>query len=107
MTMAARLQIFDPPMCCPTGVCGPSVDPELIRFARDLRWLEAQGVGVDRFNLAQEPAPFAGNPAVVAALNSEGVDALPMLFVDGELLPGTGYPTRDVLAASLSLPVPG
>ena len=28
-----HLQVFDPPMCCSTGVCGPQVDPELPRFA--------------------------------------------------------------------------
>jgi hypothetical protein len=22
-----KVQVFDPPMCCSTGVCGPEVDP--------------------------------------------------------------------------------
>ncbi|MDH3390414.1 MAG: arsenic metallochaperone ArsD family protein, partial [Desulfobulbaceae bacterium] len=30
------IEIYDPPMCCPTGVCGPNVDPELVQFAADL-----------------------------------------------------------------------
>jgi hypothetical protein len=46
-----KIQIFDPAMCCSTGVCGPSVDPELVRFAADLDWLARQGVEVERYNL--------------------------------------------------------
>ena len=29
----SKLEIFDPAMCCSTGVCGPSVDPELLRVS--------------------------------------------------------------------------
>ena len=28
-----KIEIFDPAMCCSTGVCGPGVDPELLRMA--------------------------------------------------------------------------
>jgi hypothetical protein len=28
-----HLDVFDPPLCCPAGVCGPRVDPVLPRFA--------------------------------------------------------------------------
>ena len=52
------LQVFDPPMCCSTGVCGPKVNPALPRFAADLNWLKSQGVHVERFNLAQNPDAF-------------------------------------------------
>jgi arsenite methyltransferase len=52
------LQVFDPPMCCSSGVCGPSVDPRLPRFAADLDWLRNQGVQVERFNLAHQPQAF-------------------------------------------------
>jgi len=31
-----KIQVLDPPRCCSTGVCGPNVDPELVRFAADL-----------------------------------------------------------------------
>ena len=55
-------------MCCSTGVCGPQVDPALVRFAADLEWLKANGVEVERFNLSQEPAAFVGNPVVAQAI---------------------------------------
>jgi hypothetical protein len=57
------VRVFDPAMCCSTGVCGPSVDPQLARFSADLEWLKSQGVSVERFNLAQEPAAFAEDQA--------------------------------------------
>lgn len=55
-----ELLVFDPALCCSTGVCGPEVDPALVSFAADLEWLRTRGVQVRRFNLAQEPGAFAG-----------------------------------------------
>ncbi|HTN04894.1 MAG TPA: arsenic metallochaperone ArsD family protein, partial [Planctomycetaceae bacterium] len=59
-----HVQIYDKPMCCSTGVCGPQVDPVLPRFAADLDWLKSQGHQVERFNLAQQPDAFIANPDV-------------------------------------------
>lgn len=102
--MAARLQVFDPPMCCPTGVCGPSVDPELVRFAADLKWIEERGVVVERHNLAHEPKAFVENPAVLAALNVDGAECLPLVIVDGQLVRTlNGYPSRQHLLDLLGL----
>ena len=69
-----KIQVLDPPMCCSTGVCGPAVDPELVRFAADLDWLKRQGVEVERHNLSQQPAAFSGNDVVNAALSKDGND---------------------------------
>lgn len=57
------LSIYDPAMCCSTGVCGVEVDPRLPRFAADLAWLQGLGVRVERFNLAQDPRAFALSPS--------------------------------------------
>ena len=65
---APKIEVFDPPMCCSTGICGPSVVPVLPRFAADLEWLKAYGVPVDRFNLAQQPDAFAKNEIVKRAM---------------------------------------
>lgn len=27
-----KIEVFDPPMCCSSGVCGPAVDPVFPRF---------------------------------------------------------------------------
>lgn len=92
-----KLEVFDPAMCCPTGVCGPAVDPKLVRFAADLEWLGSRGIEVVRHNLAQEPAAFAGNPTVKAALAAEGVACLPLLLLDGEVVSKGSYPSREAL----------
>jgi hypothetical protein len=93
------LQVFDPPMCCSTGVCGPSVDPELARFSGDLEWLKGQGIEVRRFNLAQNPAAFVEHGAVQQALSARGNDCLPLLLVDGRVAVEGSYPSRETLAA--------
>ncbi len=101
--MAARLQVYDPPMCCPTGICGPSVDPELVRFAADLKWIEEHGVTVERHNLAQQPNAFVEEPLVLAALNAQGPECLPIVIVDGKRVDTAGYPARAQLLELLGL----
>ena len=91
--------VYDPPMCCSTGVCGPEVDPKLAQFAGDLDWLKAQGVEVQRINLAQEPARFVENATVKAVLNRSGGDELPAILVGDQLIASGRYPSRDELAA--------
>jgi hypothetical protein len=93
------VEVFDPSMCCSTGVCGPSVDPLLPRFAADLDWLAEHGIQVSRHNLAQEPAAFAAAPAVQVALTERGTDCLPLILVDGRIVSQGAYPTRAELAS--------
>jgi hypothetical protein len=99
----ARLEVFDPPMCCSTGVCGPAVDPLLAAFAADAEWLASQGITVIRHNLAQEPQAFVENETVSAALRDGGDGALPLLLVDGAVVSRGSYPRRAELARLLGL----
>lgn len=91
------IQVYDKPMCCSTGVCGPQVDPVLPRFAADLDWLKAQGNRVERFNLAQQPAAFVENKDIHALLSTEGTDCLPVIVVDGRIVSRREYPPREML----------
>ena len=100
------VRIFDPAMCCSTGICGPSVDPQLVRFAADLAWLQTQGVGVERFNLSQQPAAFAEDAAVKAALETKGEAGLPLVKVNGEVKSSGVYPSRNELAAWAGVAAP-
>jgi len=93
-----KLEVFDPAMCCPTGVCGPSVDPALPRFAADLEWLKSKGIDVERHNLAQEVAAFTSNPVVKTVLNSRGTNCLPLLLVEGKIVSEGTCPTCEQLA---------
>mgnify|MGYP000978873085 CR=1 FL=1 len=96
--MPVTLRVFDPAMCCSTGVCGPSVDPDLARFAADVDWLAKQGVHVERFNLSAQPAAFATTPAVKEALG-RGTDVLPILMIEDRIVSEGTYPSRETLAA--------
>ena len=97
------LQIFDPAMCCSTGVCGPDVDAKLVQFAADLDWLKGQGVIVQRHNLSQNPAAFVENDAVKTALMEQGESALPVILVNGKVAITGRYPERTELATLLKL----
>ena len=99
------VEVFDPPMCCASGACGPNVDPALPRFAADLEWLQSQQVQVRRYNLAQEPHAFAAQPAVRGALEQRGQQCLPLIVADGAILSEGSYPSREELVALLDLPV--
>lgn len=98
------LEIFDPAMCCSTGVCGVEVDPVLAQFAADLQWVAEQGVTVSRHNLGQDPAAFAAQPAVVKEMEA-GMDRLPLIVVDGTVVSTGLYPSRAQLAQKLGLKV--
>lgn len=100
------VRVFDPAMCCSTGICGPSVDPQLVRFSADLDWLQSQGVSVERFNLAQQPGAFASDPAVRAALHDRGEASLPVVQVNGDIKSSGVYPSRAELAAWAGLAKP-
>ena len=95
----ANVEIYDKPICCSTGVCGPQVDPVLPRSAADLDWLKTQGHQVERFNLAQQPAAFAENEVVKKMLASESVECLPLILVDGQVVSKATYPNRDQLVS--------
>lgn len=93
-----KVEVFDPPMCCSTGVCGPDVDPALVRFAADLHWLANQRITVERHNLAQQPQAFAASEVVKAALRQYGNECLPLILLNGAVISKGCYPTRDELA---------
>lgn len=92
------ITVYDPPMCCSTGVCGPDVDPTLPRFAGMLSQLANCGVKVERYNLSQEPMAFAQNQNVRAELERGGTESLPMIYIDGKLEWKGQYPETAELA---------
>lgn len=96
------LDIYDPAMCCSTGVCGPSVDPKLVRLAADVAFLKSQGVAVERHNLAHQPADFAASPLVVSEMGEEA-EHLPLFISEGKVLLKGAYPTRQEMAAWFGL----
>jgi len=94
-----ELSIFEPAMCCETGVCGVDADTVLINFTADIDWLRKQGLSVQRFNLAQEPAAFIGNPIAKAEINAHGESCLPLIIMGEKVLSRGQYPDRNQLKA--------
>jgi len=99
-----KMVIYDPAMCCPTGVCGPSVDKNLLRVATLLSRLEKRGIKVERHNLSDNPQAFVDNKAVNKLLVDEGVDVLPITMVDGEVVKTGEYPTNEEFVELLEIP---
>jgi hypothetical protein len=97
-----QLEVFDPAMCCSTGVCGVDVDPVLAQFAADLQWVQDHGIAVTRHNLGQEPQAFVANPAVVKEMEA-GMERLPIVAIDGHIVSTGMYPSRQQLAQKLGI----
>jgi len=100
-----EIKIFDPAMCCPTGVCGPSVDPELTRVASAIFLLEKKGFPISRYNLGNDPAAFVEHQEVNRYLHEKGTDALPLVLVDGKAEKVGSYPTNEEFASWLGVDV--
>ncbi len=92
-----KIQIYDRPMCCSTGICGPSVDPVLPRFAADLDTIKNAGHTIERYNLSQQPQAFIENKEIHALISSKGTDVLPVVVVDGNVVSKGIYPSMEML----------
>ncbi|WP_061860108.1 arsenite efflux transporter metallochaperone ArsD [Priestia megaterium] len=93
-----KVEIFDPAMCCSTGVCGPSVDPELTRVASAIFALKKTGFDITRYNLTSQPDKFVDQVEVNKILMDKGPDALPVVLVDAEVEKIGSYPTNEEFA---------
>jgi len=91
------IRVFEPALCCSTGVCGPDLDDRLVSFTADLDHLKALGVDIERHNLANDPMAFATAAPVRDFLQVAGSEGLPLTLVDGVTVMTGGYPARDQL----------
>lgn len=94
----ALIQVFDPALCCSTGVCGVDIDQQLLAASADIDWAKKQGAQIEHFNLAQQPMAFAAHAVVQEFLERSGPEALPMILVDGSIALAGRYPNRSELA---------
>lgn len=99
-----KMIIFDPAMCCSTGVCGPGVDPELLRVSTLVNNLKSNGIVVERHNLSSNPQVFVDNKVINEILNTKGVEVLPVILVDGEVVKTKEYPTNEEFCSLLGIP---
>jgi hypothetical protein len=98
-----RMSIYEPPMCCSTGLCGVSADPELLRVSTILNKFKKNGIEIKRFNLTNAPQEFVNSKLINDYLNSEGVSGLPAIVLDNEIVIKGRYPTNEEFAELLSI----
>ena len=97
---AVAVEIFDPPMCCPTGLCGPAVDPALLDIYGAVLKIKAEYDGravVERYVLGQQPGKFMQQPEVIRRLKATGVGILPVTVLDGVVVKEKAYPSYEEL----------
>lgn len=100
----SKMCIYEPALCCETGLCGVNVDPELLRISTVLNTLKNEGVEIERFKLNSAPMEFVKNNIVNQYLNDKGVEGLPVVTLDGEIVIEGRYPANDEILTLLNLP---
>ena len=98
-----KIEVYDPALCCSSGLCGPSIDPVLVKMNEAALALKKQGVEVTRFNLAQQPKEFMANRTVADLLQKNGKTALPVTIIDGEVFKTGEYPLYEDLCNKLGI----
>ena len=98
-----RMSIYEPAMCCDTGVCGVNVDPELVRISTAINNLKKNGITIERYNLSSEPMAFVNNKKVKDALDENGADILPLILVDDDIVMEGRYPKNEEIMELLQI----
>lgn len=98
------MEFYEPAMCCSTGLCGVNVDPELLRVAVALEHLKQHDIIVQRYNLSSAPQAFIMNKVVAAQLQAGGMESLPLVVVDGQIVIKKRYPTNTEFCSLLGVP---
>lgn len=96
-TPMPSVHVYEPALCCNTGVCGEDVDQRLVEFSADLSHLLEQGADIARHNLANDPLAFASQDSVRSFLEVAGSEGLPLTTVDGLTVLTGAYPSREQL----------
>lgn len=99
-----KMIIFDPAMCCSTGVCGPAVNPELLRVSTILNNLKNKGIIVERHNLTNNPQVFIDNKEINNIIMTKGVNALPIVVLDEKIMKTGSYPSNEEFCTWLGIP---
>ena len=97
--MDRKFVIYDPPMCCSSGVCGPNPDQTLINFQSTLTELRKSGVVVERYIITQNPQKFKENPEVMKLIQEHQLKALPITTYAGKIVKMGAYPTLEEFRA--------
>lgn len=95
-----ELALFEPAMCCSTGVCGPAVNENLLQITSVMNALDTvEGFQAKRYNLSNNPQSFVENEKISQLLQEKGADALPATLLNGEVVKVGEYPSIEEITA--------
>ena len=98
----ADVEFFDPPMCCPTGLCGPTLDQTLLDVNEMIFSLQREGLRVERYQMTGNPNAFLGNAEIMKLVREKQMEALPIAVVHGQVIKVGTYPTLDEIRIALN-----
>ncbi len=98
-----KIEIYDPAMCCSSGICGPAIDPALVKVNETVLSLQKQDITVTRYNLAQQPKEFMSNKLVADLLQKNGKKAMPVTIVNDSVFKTGEYPSYEELCKELNI----
>ncbi|HOT47391.1 MAG TPA: arsenite efflux transporter metallochaperone ArsD [Spirochaetota bacterium] len=98
-----KVEIYDPPMCCPTGLCGPAVDPALMKISDAILALKKQGVSVERYNLKSDYMTIKDNTLVMAVIHRGGSKMMPITVIKGKIFKTGEYPSYEEICKELEI----
>ena len=97
----ADVEFFDPPMCCPTGLCGPTLDQTLLDVNEMILALQRENLRVERYQMAGNPNAFLSNVEVMKLVREKQMEALPIIVVRGKVIKVGAYPSAEEVRAAL------
>lgn len=95
--MKNKIIIYDPPMCCSSGVCGPNPNTTLIDFQDLFIKFKKTGSDIERYLITQSPEKFKENPEVIKLIQEKQLACLPITTLDGKIVKSGSYPTLEEL----------
>jgi hypothetical protein len=101
--MKNKIVIYDPPMCCSSGLCGPNPDQTLIDLQTSITELQKTGVEVERYIITQSPEKFKENPEIIKLIQEHDLKILPVTTLSGKVTKTGSYPTKAEFATWLKV----
>src|SRR5690349_5765388 len=98
----ADVEFFDPPMCCPTGLCGPTLDQTLLDMNEMILGLQRENLRVERYQMSTNPNAFLGNAEVMKLVREKQMEALPIIVVRGKVIKVGAYPSTEEIRVALN-----
>lgn len=87
------LELFEPSLCCDSGVCGPEPDKELIELQNSIQLLKKTGIETKRYAINQAPMVFVQNALVRDFIKANGPGKLPLTLFENKIVKSGSYPT--------------